>query len=306
MAETTRPTTPLPPVSRRGFLFSFGLALNAAAAALFAVPVVGFLFSPARRLAQQAWVPLGPLASFPEGQTRLATYRNPFVQPWDGETANVPCWVRRIAGEKFQVFAINCAHLGCPVRWFPESGLFMCPCHGGVYYADGSRASGPPPRGLFEYAYKIEGGAALGARRRAADSLGAGVKLRCQSSVIGSSSAPGSARRSARPRPIAVPSTSASWWYVFGSATLVAFVLQVVTGICLATVYAPSANDAWTSLERARPRRFRSAGSCAPSTAGAPTSWSRWSSCTWFRCSSSAPTSTRASSPGWSASCCSS
>ena len=106
MAETTRPTTPLPPVSRRGFLFSLGLALNAAAAALFAVPVVGFLFSPARRLAQQAWIPLGSVESFPEGQTRLATYRNPFVQPWDGETANVPCWVRRIAAE-FQVFAIN-------------------------------------------------------------------------------------------------------------------------------------------------------------------------------------------------------
>ena len=52
---------------------------------------------------------------------------------------------------KFQVFAINCAHLGCPVRWFPQSGLFMCPCHGGAYYADGSRASGPPERGLFEY-----------------------------------------------------------------------------------------------------------------------------------------------------------
>ncbi|TMB18453.1 MAG: c-type cytochrome [Deltaproteobacteria bacterium] len=47
-----------------------------------------------------------------------------------------------------------------------------------------------------------------------------------------------------------VPRSSASWWYVFGSATLVVFVLQVVTGICLATVYAPSANDAWTSLEQ--------------------------------------------------------
>jgi menaquinol-cytochrome c reductase iron-sulfur subunit len=70
----------------------------------------------------------------------------------------VPCWVRRIAGAQFQVFAINCAHLGCPVRWFPESSLFMCPCHGGVYYADGSHASGPPPRGLFEYASKIESG----------------------------------------------------------------------------------------------------------------------------------------------------
>ena len=92
-----------------------------------------------------------PLGQFPEGQTRLATYRNPVANPSDGETANIPCWVRRVEGEKFQVFAINCAHLGCPVRWFPQSGLFMCPCHGGAYYADGSRASGPPERGLFEY-----------------------------------------------------------------------------------------------------------------------------------------------------------
>ena len=66
--------------------------------------------------------------------------------------------VRRVAGEKFQVFAINCAHLGCPVRWFPQSGLFMCPCHGGAYYRDGSRASGPPERGLFEYSYKVQDG----------------------------------------------------------------------------------------------------------------------------------------------------
>jgi menaquinol-cytochrome c reductase iron-sulfur subunit len=66
--------------------------------------------------------------------------------------------VRRIAGDQFQVFAVNCAHLGCPVRWFPQSGLFMCPCHGGAYYRDGSRASGPPERGLFEYPHKVENG----------------------------------------------------------------------------------------------------------------------------------------------------
>jgi hypothetical protein len=34
----------------------------------------------------------------------------------------------------------------------------MCPCHGGVYYADGSRASGPPERGLFTYEAKVENG----------------------------------------------------------------------------------------------------------------------------------------------------
>jgi Rieske Fe-S protein len=37
----------------------------------------------------------------------------------------------------------------------------MCPCHGGAYYQDGSRASGPPERGLFEHPYKVEGGALL-------------------------------------------------------------------------------------------------------------------------------------------------
>jgi ubiquinol-cytochrome c reductase cytochrome b subunit len=45
-----------------------------------------------------------------------------------------------------------------------------------------------------------------------------------------------------------VPRDSASWWYVFGSGALVAFTLQVVTGIGLAITYAPSANDAWASL----------------------------------------------------------
>ena len=147
-----------PTASRRSFLFTLGLALNAVAAFLVGIPVIGYLLGPVRRRAEQAWISLGPLERFPEGQTRLATYENPFRVAWDGATANIPCWVRRIAGDKFQIFAINCAHLGCPVRWFAQSRLFMCPCHGGVYYEDGSLASGPPPRGLFEYAYQVRDG----------------------------------------------------------------------------------------------------------------------------------------------------
>jgi len=147
-----------PTASRRSFLFTLGLALNAVAAFLVGIPVIGYLLGPVRRRAEQAWISLGPLERFPEGQTRLATYENPFRVAWDGATATIPCWVRRIAGDKFQIFAINCAHLGCPVRWFAQSRLFMCPCHGGVYYEDGSLASGPPPRGLFEYAYQVRDG----------------------------------------------------------------------------------------------------------------------------------------------------
>jgi menaquinol-cytochrome c reductase iron-sulfur subunit len=147
--------------SRRGFLMKLGILFNGFAALVVAAPVARFLFSSVTRGRENgylSWVPLGSVKDFPEGETRLATFQNPNVMPTDGKTVDTACWVRRVAGDEFQVFAINCAHLGCPVRWFPQSGLFMCPCHGGAYYRDGSRASGPPERGLFEYPYKVENG----------------------------------------------------------------------------------------------------------------------------------------------------
>lgn len=148
-------------ISRRQVFVKIGALLNGLAAVVLATPVIGYLASPilaAKNNGYKRWIELGELDEFPENQTRLAKFTNPLKGVSDGETDNIPCWVRRMSGEQFQVFAINCAHLGCPVRWFPQSGLFMCPCHGGVYYQDGSRASGPPERGLFEYKYKVENG----------------------------------------------------------------------------------------------------------------------------------------------------
>ena len=141
-------------LSRRQSLLKIAAAFNGFVGVLLGIPIVRYVLSPMRK-DYDRWIPLGALDQFPAGQTRLATFRNPVSNPSDGDTAELPCWVRNVDGSKFQVFAINCAHLGCPVRWFPQSRLFMCPCHGGAYYEDGSRASGPPERGLFEYPFKV-------------------------------------------------------------------------------------------------------------------------------------------------------
>lgn len=145
--------------SRRVFLFKIAVLLNAAIGTVLAIPLVGFVISPMLKKSSStgAWIKLGDLSEFPAGQTRLAEFKSPVASLDDGETAKIPCWVRHSSTNEIDVFAINCAHLGCPVRWFAQSRLFLCPCHGGTYYEDGSRASGPPPRGLFKYRTRVEG-----------------------------------------------------------------------------------------------------------------------------------------------------
>lgn len=146
---------------RRSFLRLATALLGTVATFAVGLPVVGYFFG--FRKGGKFWVDLGPLADFPLNETRRIDFPNPMAQPWDGVTALTGVYARyKGKNEKnedeFMVLSVNCAHLGCPVSWFQQSGLFMCPCHGGVYYADGSHASGPPPRGLYHVPWRIEDG----------------------------------------------------------------------------------------------------------------------------------------------------
>ena len=148
-------------LGRRTFVQWVTYGLSAMAAVVLSVPLVGYFVGVRKR--EVRWVTLDEVDRFPVNETRLKSFDNPLRQPWDGMTAFTGVYVRNLGVDdhgkpQFLAFAVNCAHLGCPVTWFPQSGLFMCPCHGGVYYANGYRAAGPPPRGLFRCAWRVRDG----------------------------------------------------------------------------------------------------------------------------------------------------
>ena len=161
----------------------------------------------------------------------------------------------------------------------------MCPCHGGAYYENGDRASGPPERGLFEYQYKLTGDSLM---IHAGNMPTLATQASCQDKpkevdkplIQIEPAAVAEARRSTpwqaskqrgidlglkgynwiesrlgliKPLTAAAthptPSNNASWMYVFGSGATVLLIMQVMTGILLALVYSPSANEAWSSLQ---------------------------------------------------------
>lgn len=145
-------------VSRRRFLTRLSLSLAGACAGILGVPVVGFVVAPIFRKVDGVWRDVGAIDEFRVGETVSVTFEDPSPLPWAGVTARAAAWLRREDAARFTAFSAHCTHLGCPVRWMPGAKLFVCPCHGGVYYADGSVAAGPPPLPLFRYDARVERG----------------------------------------------------------------------------------------------------------------------------------------------------
>ncbi len=112
-------------VTRRQMFVKIGALLNGLAVVVLATPVVGYLLAPVLRGEggkYHKWIDLGELDEFPEGQTRLAKYKNPISNAWDGETDNIPCWVRRVAGRKVPGVRHQLRASGMPGALVPAVG----------------------------------------------------------------------------------------------------------------------------------------------------------------------------------------
>jgi menaquinol-cytochrome c reductase iron-sulfur subunit len=134
------------------------IAVGGLLAAGLSVPMLAFILAPLARRRPEIWRSVGRVKEFAIGETVAVRYEDPSALPWAGVTARTAAWLRRDDETRFIAFSINCTHLGCPVRWMPNANLFLCPCHGGVFYQDGSVAAGPPERPLTQYPVRISGG----------------------------------------------------------------------------------------------------------------------------------------------------
>jgi menaquinol-cytochrome c reductase iron-sulfur subunit len=145
-------------IARRQLLGRMSLGIGAVCGAAISAPGLGFVVAPLFRSSPREWRPVGRVSQFKVGATVSVVFEDASPLRWAGVTARTAAWLRRVADEEFIAFSVNCAHLGCPVRWLDQARLFMCPCHGGVYYEDGSVAAGPPPHPLTRYAVRVTAG----------------------------------------------------------------------------------------------------------------------------------------------------
>lgn len=152
-----QPVTP-EEITRRRFLEKVCLSLASVCAAILGIPLVGFIVAPIFRRTGGKWISIGKITDFEIGTTVNVTITDPSPLPWAGITAKTALWLRRVSADQFVAFSVNCTHMGCPVRWLADADLFMCPCHGGVYYDDGTVAAGPPPKPLIRYEVRTVNG----------------------------------------------------------------------------------------------------------------------------------------------------
>jgi menaquinol-cytochrome c reductase iron-sulfur subunit len=151
-------------IARRQLLGKMSIGLGVVCGAAISVPGIGFVVAPLFRGSPRQWRTVGKVDAFKVGETVNVVFIDASPLPWAGVTARTAAWLRRVSESEFIAFSVNCAHLGCPVRWLEDARLFMCPCHGGVYYEDGRVAAGPPPHPLARYPVRVQDGeVAIGA-----------------------------------------------------------------------------------------------------------------------------------------------
>lgn len=146
-----------PHLSRSDFVKTMSIVIGGIIGAAVGLPGIGYLVGPfLKPAASDAWVPIGPLETFPVGEHTPASFTRTSVNGWERTSLSFGLSVFRKSETEFLVFSIVCTHLACRVKWQEDNRVYHCPCHDGNFGPEGKVISGPPTRPLDQMEYKIE------------------------------------------------------------------------------------------------------------------------------------------------------
>lgn len=156
-------------MNRDAFLGIFTLSFGGIASLVVGIPIIGYVFGPLIDQPAEIWEDVrfasGPkqdkpvgVNDIPIGTTQEVWFLARAPLPWAGTTSRQGSWLRRDTQNHFTAYSIYCTHLGCPIHWLSQAEIFLCPCHGSVFNADGTVAGGPAPRSLFQYLVRVQSG----------------------------------------------------------------------------------------------------------------------------------------------------
>jgi len=145
-------------MSRRKF-FSVGIGVigGTIAAGLGGAAIVSIGAPTITNKQEGKWVAAGNVSDLTAGQFNQVSLVYDAKDGWMEGKFKMLAYVK-VDGENVSAFSATCSHLGCNVNYDESTGGFKCPCHTGVYDANGKNVSGPPPKPLKKLEAKIEDG----------------------------------------------------------------------------------------------------------------------------------------------------
>ena len=147
--------------TRRRF---FELVIKASAGLIglsLAVPLVGYLISPAFKRRAQPWVDVASSEELPTGTPKQLEYVATVQDGYLETKTQKAVWAVKQSNGQVTVFSPLCTHLGCGYHWDGGAQQFKCPCHGSVYDISGRVLAGPAPRPLDALPSKVDNGRLL-------------------------------------------------------------------------------------------------------------------------------------------------
>jgi len=149
------PESPVPSERRRALILFVNTVVALIGGGLSAV-LGAFAFGARGSATQARWSRAGTTSDLKPDEPVARVLSVSRVDGWYRARARETVFLVWDGDKTIRAMSATCTHLGCQVQWQAKQKKFRCPCHGGVYAADGTVLEGPPPRPLQTIEARIE------------------------------------------------------------------------------------------------------------------------------------------------------